>query len=84
LNVLVDPASIDPREILGASSPEHRYQQSAALYLEACLKRFYIGDDFSLDCLLAQHEKRNTIFARSSNGGFWSRKVENALSFNGD
>ncbi len=21
---------------------------------------------------------------RSSNGGFWSRKVENALSFNGD
>jgi hypothetical protein len=21
---------------------------------------------------------------RSSNGGFWSRKIENALSFNGD
>jgi hypothetical protein len=23
-------------------------------------------------------------FSGSSNGGFWSRKVENALSFNGD
>jgi hypothetical protein len=52
--------------------------------LEACLKRFYISDASSLDCLLAQNEKRNTIFARSSNGGFWPRKVENALSFNGD
>jgi hypothetical protein len=24
------------------------------------------------------------VFGRSSNGGFWSWKVENALSFNGD
>jgi hypothetical protein len=26
----------------------------------------------------------NAGFGRSSNGGFWSKKVENALSFNGD
>jgi hypothetical protein len=27
--------------------------------------------------------RRNPISGRSSNGGFWSMKVENALSFNG-
>jgi hypothetical protein len=24
------------------------------------------------------------VFGRSSNGGFWPKKVKNALSFNGD
>jgi len=28
--------------------------------------------------------RRNSIFGGSSDGGFWSRKVENTLSFNGD
>jgi hypothetical protein len=27
---------------------------------------------------------KTPIFGRSSNGRFWPRKVENALSFNGD
>jgi hypothetical protein len=46
------------------------------LYLEACLKRFYISDASSLDCLLAQNEKRNTISPVAQMVGFGPGRSE--------
>jgi hypothetical protein len=55
------------------------WQRSEETRAESGASQYWMSHD-GFSCKI---RGETPVFGRSSNGGFWPRKVENALSFNG-